>query len=112
MSALNGRGAKVKLCTLVAPSEVLGATHPFPVISSMRMVVQKQPCRRIPEMQARRTNSSRQREWSAKIEGPGMEGDPIGQLDVGGSRRRLAAQHAEQSTMDKFGRQLEVELRA
>jgi hypothetical protein len=41
-----------------------------------------------------------------------MEGDPIGQLDVVGSRRRLAAQHAEQSTMDKFGRQLEVELRA
>jgi hypothetical protein len=31
-----------------------------------------------------------------------MEGDPIGQLDVVGSRRRLAAQHAEQSTMKKF----------
>jgi hypothetical protein len=39
-----------------------------------------------------------------------MEDDPIGQLDVVSSRRRLAAQHAEQSTMDKFGRQLEVEL--
>jgi hypothetical protein len=41
-----------------------------------------------------------------------MEDDPIGQLDVVGSRRRLAAQHPEQSSMVKFGRQLKVELRA
>jgi hypothetical protein len=107
---LNGRGLVARESEVLhaGSSEVLGAAHPSPVISSsssVRMVVQNSAMPTFPRV-ANPPNTKPVRpavgraRVSAKTEGPGAETDPIGQ-----ARRRsqsVAAQHAKPSTMGKF----------
>ena len=85
--SLNGRGARVKFCTLhPVRCSAQDTAHPLPVISSsVRAVVQSsdadvsQSCK--PAEHQTGSPCSRQTELqfqSAKIEGPRMESDPIG----------------------------------
>jgi len=92
-----------------APSGVLGAAHLTPVTSSnvsSVMQVQGSGADDLPQSRKQAEDlagspCSRQRDLSAKPEGPGVESDPTGQLDVVVWRPvGVAAQPAEASTMD------------
>lgn len=107
---LNGRGLVAGESEVLhaGSSEVLGAAHPSPVISSsssVRMVVQNSAMPTFPRV-ANTPNTKPVRpavgraRVSAKTEGPGAEPDPIGQ--VRRRSRSVAAQHAKPSTMGKF----------
>lgn len=89
---LNGRGLVAGESEVLhaGSSEVLGAAHPSPVISSsssVRMVVQNSAMPTFPRV-ANTPNTKPARpavgraRVSAKTEGSGAETDPIGQLDV------------------------------